>query len=366
MLPKWFNDWNSANPTNIYGPAIVIGAAGGAVFVAAMLVAWGQPYATESLQTGPRGTGMERVEFVSTLAAGDPTVAGFEAIEPIVPRRGDPLAGDEYDVVPPALENVTAANYERLLTSMRAWTGIPDLLEDPDSYQTQVAYRMIEMTQNLNENWSAHVNANAEVGVTCYSCHRGQAVPNNIWFRVGDVNEAADGWPAIQNRVTMTSNFTSLPSTYLEQYLLANEDGSYTPIAVHDLSARVARQPGDPGIQNAEMTFGFMNYIDNSLGVGCTFCHNTRAFYDAGQVTPQWATAQLGIQMVQEMIAEYLIPVGELLPPERLGPVMADAPMAACRTCHQGQQRPLQGLNVIGMYPELATTSGDYDYSAFE
>jgi photosynthetic reaction center cytochrome c subunit len=54
MFPKWFDKWNSDNPTNIFGPAIAVGVAGGAVFVAAMIVAWGQPFATTSQQTGPR------------------------------------------------------------------------------------------------------------------------------------------------------------------------------------------------------------------------------------------------------------------------------------------------------------------------
>jgi hypothetical protein len=152
--------------------------------------------------------------------------------------------------VPPALANVSVENYERLLEAMRSWTGIPDLLEPGnDSYQTQVAYSMIEMTQNINQNWAAHVQANAEVGVTCYTCHRGQAVPNNVWFRVGPVNSNAGGWPAIQNRVTMTSNFTSLPSTYLEHFLLQDEDGFYGVAQVHDLASRVEnlrRRSADP------------------------------------------------------------------------------------------------------------------------
>jgi hypothetical protein len=53
MFPKWFDKWNSENPTNIFGPAIAVGVAGGAVFVAAMIVAWGQPFATTSHADGP-------------------------------------------------------------------------------------------------------------------------------------------------------------------------------------------------------------------------------------------------------------------------------------------------------------------------
>jgi len=366
MLPKWFDDWNFKNPTNVFGPAILVGAAGGAVFVAAMLVAFGQPFATQSQQTGPRGTGMSVPEFTMDLAAGDPTVAGFFTSEPVVPRPGDQLAGAAYPDVIPDLANLTVANYDRLVDAMQEWTGIPTLFEGEENYQWVVARRMIQMTQNINENWVGHVQANAEVGVTCYTCHRGQAVPNNIWFRISPVNENVAGWSANQNRVTMVSNYTSLPSDYLETYLLPDADGNYAQIAVHDLESRVQQQPGDPLTQQAERTYAFMNYFSNSLGVNCVFCHNTRAFYDPGQVTPQWATASLGIIMVQELNLDYLMPLRDVYPPERLGPVYADAPMAACRTCHQGYQQPLQGLNVIANWPELATTSGEPDYSAFQ
>lgn len=365
MFPKWYDNWSKDNPTNIFGPAIAVGVAGSAVFVAAMIVGFGQPFPTESQQTGPRGTGMHVQEFVSDLAV-YPDVEGFFTSEPIVPAEGAAVMG-EADGVPPALANLTPENYERLVTAMRDWTGIPDLLEPGnDSYQTQVAYSMIEMTQNINQNWIGHVQANAEVGVTCYTCHRGQAVPNNVWFKVSPVNSNVAGWSANQNRVTMVSNFTSLPSDYLETYLLADENGNYANIGVHDLESRVQQQPGDPLIQQAERTYAFMNYFANSLGVNCVFCHNSRAFYDPGQVTPQWATASLGIAMVQETLDLYILPLQNVLPAERLGPVYADVPKLACRTCHQGEQQPLNGLNVIRNWPELAVLDGAPDYAAFE
>ena len=74
MFPKWFDDWNRKNPKDIYGPAILVGAVGGAVFVAAFLVTWGQPLATDSMQTGPRGTGMSVPEFKADLATPDPSI----------------------------------------------------------------------------------------------------------------------------------------------------------------------------------------------------------------------------------------------------------------------------------------------------
>lgn len=362
MLPKWFDKWNSENPTDIELPAILIGAVGVAVIGVVAIVALGQPFATDSLQTGPRGTGMSVPEFKSDLATPDPGIAVYLSgvTSPIVPTGGEETAGEARENVPPGLVDLTVENYDRLLAAMRDWTGIPDLFDDPESYQTAVGHVMVSMVQNINENWDGHVNANKQVGVTCYTCHRGQPVPSDIWFKLGHVNNAASGWSAIQNRVTPINQFTSLPTDALEKYLL---DGEI--IGVHDLDSRVAGIPGQEGfptIQNAERTYALMNYVSNSLGVNCTFCHNTRAFYDGSQVTPQWGTEMLGIQMVLEINNDHLVPLEGLYPPERLGPVFQDAPKAACKTCHKGYQQPLQGTNVIQDWPELATTSGEPDY----
>ncbi len=38
MLPKWFNLWNRENPTNVFGPAILVGVLGGAVSLAILIV----------------------------------------------------------------------------------------------------------------------------------------------------------------------------------------------------------------------------------------------------------------------------------------------------------------------------------------
>jgi photosynthetic reaction center cytochrome c subunit len=369
MFPKWFSEWNNANPIDIYKPVVIFGAVGGAVVAAAVLVSYGTPYTIESVQTGPDGIGMQVAAF--SIASPDPTVEEYYSEPPYPPEEGEPLAKDIYENVQ-VLGDVPEGNFNRLMNAMTIWVA-PDEgcaychagaddgnYADDDLYTKVVARRMIQMTQNINENWIGHVQANQEVGVNCYTCHRGEAVPSEIWFRIDPAVQVMDGWGAVQNRVTAQSQFTSLPSDALYRYLY--EDNL---IAVHDLESRVGDRPEDEGVQtwqHTERTFSLMNYFSNSLGVNCVFCHNSRAFYDPGQVTYQWSTASLGIEMVREMNVDYLDPLGPEYPEHRLGPVYADAPKAACKTCHKGYNKPMQGLNAIADWPELAA-SGPPDYS---
>ena len=367
MFPKWFDKWNKENPTNIFGPAILVGALGSAIFVAVMVVTWGQPYAGTSLQTGPRGTGMSVPEFDMDRFTPDPTIEAYYTDTPIVPEGGEPLARDIYENVQ-VLGDLTEDNFNRVMLAMTQWIapdegctychGDVDIEEygSDDLYTKVVSRRMIQMTQNINENWDGHVNANKQVGVNCYTCHRGEHVPSNIWFNITPATETTAGWSAVQNRATSLSQSTSLPSNAIEVYLTDYD----SMVNVHDLESRVKGVPGLTGdvqtIQKTEMTYSLMNYFSNSLGVNCVFCHNSRAFYDGSQNTPQWGTALLGRQMVIELNQEYLMPLKDTYPANRLGPIYADAPKAACKTCHKGYQQPLQGLNVIADWPELAST----------
>ncbi len=362
-FPEWFSEWNANNPTDYYGPVIVFGALGAGLIGLVALVVLGQPFATDSLQTGPRGTGMSRPEFVRDVTRPDPDIEEIVSDEPFIPEGDEALARDIYENVP-VLGDLTEDNFLRLMNAITLWVspdegcaychgdGDVETYGDDSLYTKVVSRRMIEMTRNINENWDDHVNANGEVGVTCFTCHRGEPVPSGIWYRITPVTNATSGWSANQNLATEISQSTSLPSDALEKYL-----ADFETIAVHDLESRVPGVPGRdvPSIQDTERTYALMNHFANSLGVNCVFCHNSRAFYDGAEVTPQWGIASLGIAMVQELNTEFLIPLGDELPANRLGPVHADAPKLACNTCHKGYQRPLQGANVIADWPELRT-----------
>eukprot|EP01041_Mallomonas_annulata_P041336 gene41336-65399_t len=60
---------------------------------------------------------------------------------------------------------------------------------------------MVEMTQHINADWKTHV---AGTGVTCYTCHRGNPVPQNVWFKAPDSKQAKlmAGNDAGQNKAT--------------------------------------------------------------------------------------------------------------------------------------------------------------------
>jgi photosynthetic reaction center cytochrome c subunit len=368
-LPEWLREWNKRHPfteQDAYRVGVPIGVAGAIIIVIALILAWGNPWPTQQAQTGPDGTGMAVIKFETTIAAIEASTEDVYTEEPWIPEGGEMTAAEAYENVQ-VLGDLTVDNFNRLMTAITEWVspeqgcaychGDEGGFAADDLYTKVVSRHMIQMTRDLNVNWAGHV---APAGVNCYTCHRGQNVPSGIWFRQVPVVEVFEGWGAVQNRPTVHTISTSLPSDALLRYLV--EDQS---IKVHDLEPRVPSDPAsgqEPTWQDTERTYSLMNYFSNSLGVNCLFCHNSRAFYDPAQVTPQWASALLGIDMVQELNNQWLIPIGDLLPPERLGPEYGDAPKAACRTCHKRANKPLLGMDMVSDWPELTILEGAPSY----
>jgi photosynthetic reaction center cytochrome c subunit len=106
-------------------------------------------------------------------------------------------------------------------------------------------------------------------------------------------------------------------------------------------------------IKQAEWTYGLMMHMSDSLGVNCTYCHNTRSFYSWDQSAPQRTTAWYAIRHVREMNNDYVTPLGEVLPASRKGP-LGDPYKIYCATCHQGAYKPLYGAAMLKDYPSLA------------
>jgi photosynthetic reaction center cytochrome c subunit len=208
-----------------------------------------------------------------------------------------------------------------------------------------VARRMLEMTRNVNMNWTTHVQ---KTGVTCYTCHRGEPVPKYVWVKptVPAKNQYGSllGNDNGQNKVDRSIAFTSMDYDPFSGYLDGNDEiRIYGPQALptgHQVT-----------IQRAEKTYSLMNHMSGSLGVNCTFCHNTHSFA-SWDGPPQRVNAWYGIRMVRDLNINYTAPLAATLPKERLGP-LGDAPKVFCASCHQGQNKPLGGAVMAPAYAGL-------------
>jgi photosynthetic reaction center cytochrome c subunit len=288
----------------------------------------------DAVQRGFRGTGMVEMLHPATIKA-DLAANQVPAPYPNVPAVG-PKASAVYKNVQ-VLGDLSAGQFTLLMAAITTWVApqqgcaychnLNNLASD-DLYTKVVARRMIQMTRHINTDWTTHV---AATGVTCFTCHRGNPVPMNIWFtNPGD------------------AHFTGMAETQMGVHGAAPAAGEaslpfdpYTPYLAEDNNIRVNGTTALPtgnrqSIKQAEWTY----------------CHNTRSFADWSQSTPQRATAWYGIRMVRDLNNTYLGSLHGVFPPYRLGPT-GDVPKVACATCHQGVYKPLFGVSMLKDYPEL-------------
>jgi photosynthetic reaction center cytochrome c subunit len=310
----------------------------------------------DSVQHGYRGTGMVQVYNPRTLDL--TTEANVLPVAlPLAP--GDsPKASTLYKNVK-VLGNLNNNEFTRLMLSMTAWVSPtegcaychnPANFAEDSKYTKVVARRMIEMTRYINTDWKNHV---AETGVTCYTCHRGNPVPSNVWFTEAEQDKGADfiGDRAGQNLAAKSVGLSSLPSD------------PFTPFLLGELDIRVNGPTALPSgnrhsIKQAEWTYGLMTHMSTSLGVNCTYCHNTQSFSEWKGNPPQRAVAWHGIRMARDLNKAYMEPLTSTFPEQRLGPT-GDVAKANCATCHQGAYKPLNGQSMLKDFPELATTDAE-------
>jgi photosynthetic reaction center cytochrome c subunit len=310
---------------------------------------------TESVQNGPRGIGMDQVYNRVRLASVSEANWLPDEIPP-TEKAGQPSSAAYQNVQ--VLGDVDANEFIRIMTAITAWVSPEqgctychkegEELSADTLYTKRVARRMLQMTRHINADWKTHV---AGTGVTCFTCHRGQPVPARIWFNEPDRGrtEGLVGNDAGQNKPAATPGLASLPYDPL------------TPFLERDNTIRVASTTALPdgnrsSIKQTEWTYALMIHMSESLGVNCTYCHNSRQFRDWGQSSPQRVTAWHGIHMVRDLNMAYLDPLKGEFPPVRLGP-LGDAPKANCATCHQGAYKPLLGVSLLKDFPDLAGPS---------
>lgn len=339
----------------------------GTAFVGILVGTWfvANPPDPQSTQIGYRGTSMGQVQTHGQIAALAAANVMPESDAPIVPEPGAALAKDVYENVQ-VLGDVSEDNFNRLMVAITNWVSPDNGVEGQgcaychgndgnfaadDLYTKVVARRMLQMTRDINTGWTDHVKA---TGVTCYTCHRGQNVPQNIWFsndyagHRGGMSAGADR--AEQNGSSMAVAGASLPRDPFTKFLLDD-----APIRVRSVGPRVPVNQVEPGTKDAEWTYALMMQLSTGLGVNCTYCHQSGDFASWEQSPPQRVTAWHGIQMVRALNKDYLQPLGPTYPPNRLGPT-GDAPKAFCATCHAGAPKPLLGQSMMAAWPELATT----------
>lgn len=302
-----------------------------------------------TVQRGYRGTGMQQSYDPATLAA---AAAANEVPEPLPAASADgPKAGTVYQNVQ-VLGDLSLEQFTRVMLSMAQWVGAGDqscgychqgAMSEDTLYTKVIARRMLAMTRQINGNWQKHVGT---TGVTCYTCHRGQQIPSGIWFT--DPGPAGHGIMATgdgKNIPVAVVNYSDLPYDPLTPFLLQAE-----PIRVQGVDAQEAGHRSS--IKQAEWTYGLMTYMSGSLGVNCTYCHNTHAFGDWASSPPARATAWYGIRMVRDLNVNYLTPLTDTFPADQHGKT-GDVGKVGCQTCHKGVYKPLYGVSMYKDYPEL-------------
>jgi photosynthetic reaction center cytochrome c subunit len=317
---------------------------------AALLLAGCERPPVDSVQGGYRGTAMGLVYNPRILEKQIPLNQPPEALA-AVPSDG-PKAKDVYQNVK-VLGDLSVAEFARHMAAVTSWVAPqegcnychnPANLADDSKYTKVVARRMIQMTQHINSKWKNHV---ADTGVTCYTCHRGQPVPQYVWSAPAPDKNVSRllGDRAEQNAPSTVVGLSTLPNDPFTHYLLGDSD------------IRVAGTTALPtgnrhSIKQAEYTYGFMMHLSTALGVNCTYCHNTQSFGSWESSPPQRATAWHGIRMSRDLNVAYMDPLQPIFPDNRKG-TQGDVLKVNCQTCHQGAYKPLYGAQMAKGHPEL-------------
>lgn len=218
-------------------------------------------------QTGFRGTGMDLIR----------TRAGNAALSAanVAPAPADPAeaGGDKASAVyqnVQVLGDLSAEQFNRLMVSITEWVApqqgctychSTENMASDELYQKRVARRMLQMTQYINSTWKEkHVH---EAGVTCYTCHRGNPVPANIWFD-HPVQGAGRFIPRnnSQNLASAEVGNTSLPYDVYQAFY-QHKDTPEDAVRVNATTA-LPETKGKP-IQDAEKTFAIMISMSQSL-----------------------------------------------------------------------------------------------------
>jgi photosynthetic reaction center cytochrome c subunit len=301
------------------------------------------------IATGGPGIGMQTLFNPAAVNK----ALGINQPPPVLPAiNAGPAAGTVYKNVQ-VLTNVSTGAFGRLMVSMTQWVApqqgcgychVSGNFASDAKYNKVVARRMLQMTIAVNTTYSNHVG---NVGVTCYTCHRGNNNPSYIWF-TGIVPGSGPG-------LAETNMGKNLPDAAINGSSLPSDP--YTPFLLNHDNIRVSGTTAPPSgnrasLKNTEWTYALMMTYSQGLGVSCEYCHNSRAFNEWDQSTPARVTAFYAEAMLRDLNTNYMVPLTPIFPAALRGP-FGDVAKIDCATCHQGVYAPLFGAKMAIHFPPL-------------
>ncbi|RPF71760.1 photosynthetic reaction center cytochrome PufC [Aurantiacibacter spongiae] len=216
-----------------------------------------------------------------------------------------------------------------------------------DYPRKEVARQMLQMTRAVNSGWTNHVGSR---GVTCFTCHQDENVPEYLWHRQPEPEPPLGGLagkPAPwDTRARTIRGF--FPEGPYEKYLLEGQPARY-------VQANTALVSGDEPVQHnledGEDVYIMMMQMSQALGVNCTFCHQSRYAADWSQSPPNRLMGYSGIKMTLALNQQVFDRLTPLVSSDLLGP-LGDAAKINCGSCHNGRREPAGGMNDV-YYPAL-------------
>jgi photosynthetic reaction center cytochrome c subunit len=180
------------------------------------------------------------------------------------------------------LGDLSVGEFTRHMVAMTAWVAPVEgcnychagaNLADDSKYTKVVARRMIEMTRHINADWSAARRQDRRHLLHLPPRQTG-AGAGGFTAAPSEAQPPAACWATTsgRTRVCHPSPGTSMPTTRSPACSTARK-----PIRVTGPQALPSGYKASLD-QSTEKTYSLMNHISLSLGVNCTFCHNTQSF----------------------------------------------------------------------------------------
>lgn len=198
----------------------------------------------------------------------------------------------------------------------------PEIGDDEVAARKDNARLHLEMVADLNKNWItqlSEVEGKQPSGaqIICATCHNGQPQP-----------------------VAWADELHALPNDY--RLPLRDANGNVGTPADIDAALLVTGRDDIYSLDAVQYNQHTMYHMSESLGVGCTHCHNSRYFPSWEQPAKYYALTML--QMNQHILGNYADSMNNQEP--------------SCVLCHQNQVRPPGAVREASALPDTLATGG--------